>query len=61
MLKKQLDWKDKVNFEIHDVTTWLTAKCNRHIAQYKGNQTMKLAQLLEYNNRNIFLQQIYRK
>ena len=27
-----------------------------NISQSKGNQTMKLCQLIEYNNRNIFLQ-----
>ena len=34
MKKKRLDWKDKVNFEIHDITTWLTNNCNTHIVQY---------------------------
>ena len=34
MQKKRLDWKDKVNFKIHDVTTWLLNNCNAHIAQY---------------------------
>ena len=29
-----LDWKDKVNFKIYDVTTWLTNNYNAHIAQY---------------------------
>ena len=33
-LKKRLDHKDKVDFKTHDVTTWLTNNCNRHIAQY---------------------------
>ena len=27
-------WKDKVNFKIHDVTTWLTNNCNSHNALY---------------------------
>ena len=27
-----------------------------NISQSKGNKTMKLGQLIEYNNRNIFLQ-----
>ena len=31
------------------------------ISQSKGNQTMKLGQLIEYNKRNIFLQKLYRK
>ena len=29
---------DKVNFEIYDVTTWLTKNYNIHIAQYFVNQ-----------------------
>ena len=32
--KNDLIRKDKVNFKIHDVTTWLTKNCNTHIAQY---------------------------
>ena len=28
------DWKDKVNFKIYDVATWLTNSCTTHIAQY---------------------------
>ena len=32
-ISKRLDWKDKVNFTFHDVTTWLTNNCNTHIAQ----------------------------
>ena len=31
------------------------------ISQSKGNQTMKFGQLMEYNNRNIFLQKLCRK
>ena len=27
--------KDKVNFEIYDVTAWLTNNYNTHIAQYQ--------------------------
>ena len=38
MWKKQLDWKDNVNFKIHDVTTWLTNNCNTYIAQYLTRQ-----------------------
>ena len=30
-------------------------------SQSKGNQTMKLGPLMEYNKRNIFLQKLYRK
>ena len=32
-----------------------------NISRSKGNQTMKLGPLIEYNNRNIFLQRICRK
>ena len=42
---KQLDWKDKVNFRIHDVTSWRS----------KGDETITFGQLIEYNRRNIFL------
>ena len=47
---KRLDYNDKVNFKIHNVTTWLTNNYNTHIAQFsrsKDNQTMKLGQLIE--------------
>ena len=48
----------KVNFKIHDVTTWFTNNCNTHIGQYltKNNQTMKFGQLIEHKKRNIFFQ-----
>ena len=32
-----------------------------NISQSKGNKTMKLDQLIEYNKRNIFLQKLCRK
>ena len=32
-----------------------------NISETKGNQTMKFGQLIEYSNRNIFLQKSYRK
>ena len=32
-----------------------------NIPQSKGNQTIKFAQLIEYNKRNIFLQKLYGK
>ena len=32
-----------------------------NISQSKGNQIMKLGQLIEYNKRNIFLQKLCRK
>ena len=31
-LKKRLDWKDAVNFKIHDATTWLTNNYNTHFS-----------------------------
>ena len=31
---KMLDYKDKVNFKIHDVKTWLPNNYSAHIAQY---------------------------
>ena len=57
MQEKRLDYKDKVNFKIHDVTTWLANNCNAHIAQSgsKSNQAMKLGRLIDCNKRNIFL------
>ena len=47
---------DKVNFNIYDVTSWLTSNCSAHIVEIlrsKGNQKMKLGQLIEHNMRNI--------
>ena len=32
-----------------------------NMSQSKSNQTMKFSQLIEYNNRNIFLQKLCRK
>ena len=32
--EKRFDWKYQVNFEIYDVTTWLTGNCNTYIVQY---------------------------
>ena len=32
-----LDFKDKNNFEIDDITAWLTNNYNSHIAQYLPN------------------------
>ena len=55
--------KIKVNLKIYDVTTWLTNSFNKDIetslSRSKGNQTMKLDQLIEYNMRNIFLEKSY--
>ena len=36
-VEKWLDKKDKINFEIYDVTAWLTKNYNTHIAQYLTN------------------------
>ena len=33
MFKKRLNQKDKVDFKIHDVATWLINNFNTHIAQ----------------------------
>ena len=35
--EKSLDQKGKANFEIHDVTAWLTNNCYTHIAHYLIN------------------------
>ena len=32
-----------------------------NISRIKGNQAMKLGQLIEYNLRNVFLEQLYTK
>ena len=32
-VRRRLDEKDKVNFKIYDVTTWLRNNCNTHIYQ----------------------------
>ena len=32
-VEKRFDWKDNVNFKIHDVTTQLN-NCNTHVAVY---------------------------
>ena len=34
MWVKRLEWKDKVNFKIYDVTIWFTNNSNALIAQY---------------------------
>ena len=33
-LVKRLDYKDEVNFKVHDFTAWLTNNSNIHIPQY---------------------------
>ena len=34
MLIKQLDLKDRVNFKIYNVTTWLTSNYDTHTTEY---------------------------
>ena len=63
-VRKHLDYKNQVNFKIHDVTTWLKNNCNTHIDQYlrsKFNQAMTFGQLIEYNMRNILLTKSFTK
>ena len=33
-VEKRRDWKDKVNFKIYEVATWLKNSYTTHIAQY---------------------------
>ena len=64
MWKKRLDQKDQVNFEIHDVTTWLpknTIHILLNISRIKDNQTMKFNKLTEYPKKNIFFKKIMQK
>ena len=64
MQEKRLDQKDKVNFKMYDVTTWLRNNCNTHIPHIslsKGNKAMKFGQLIEYNKKIIALQKLCRK
>ena len=59
MEKKRLDLKDKVNFEIYDVTVRLTNNGNTHIAQYLTNQRQVdnelTSQSIEHPKKNIFI------
>ena len=63
MQKKWLDQKDKVNFKIHDITTWLANNSNIHpnILRSKDNQAMKFGRLIEYNMSSIFVEKSYTK
>ena len=61
---KWLDKKDKINFKFYDVTVWLTKiviPILPKILRSKGNQTVKLGQLIECNMSNIFLEKSYTK
>ena len=64
-VKKQLDYKGKVDLKFNDITAWLANNFNIYtlpnISRSKGNQAMKFGQLIEYNMRNIFLEKSYTK
>ena len=63
-VEKHLDEKVMVNFEIYDVTNWITNNHNTNssnISGSKGNQAIKFGQLINYSVRNIFLQKSCRK
>ena len=54
---KQLDKEAKVNFKISETRKQtITIYILPNISRSKGNQTMKFCQLIEYNMRNIFLE-----
>ena len=36
-VEKRLDYKDKINFKIDDLTSCLTSNCNKQIDQYLKN------------------------
>ena len=60
----RLDWKDKVNFIIYDVTTWkltVTIHIFTNISRSKSDQTMTLGQLIWRSTGNIFLEKLYAK
>ena len=60
-VEKRLDQKDKINFKIYDVTTWLANNYKTHIDQYRmrcsGNEIWSVNR---YNMRNIFLENIHK-
>ena len=61
--KRRLDKKAEINFKSYDFTTWLRNNYNTwlpNISRNKGNMAMKFSQLLEYNMRNIFLENPYK-
>ena len=62
-VEKRLDYKDKVNFKIYDVTTQPTIAIHTlpNISRIKGNQTMKFGQLIQYDMRNTFLEKSFAK
>ena len=61
-VEKPLDWEDEVNFEIYDVTTWLTNNCNTYIAQYLKKLRQSDNEIWSVNNMtNIVIEKSYRK
>ena len=60
MMKKTLDTEfllQKLVFKVQIITIHKLS----HISRSRGNQTMKFGQLIEYNMRNIFLENSYTK
>ena len=49
--EKRLNQKVKVNFKIHDVTTWFTNNCNTHIAQYFSKQRQPVNEIWSVNRK----------
>ena len=63
-LEKQFDKKAMNNFKIfwhHRLDNRITLHILSSISRNKDNQTMKFIQLIEYNMRNIFIEQSYTK
>ena len=55
--EKRLDKKAMVNLKIYDVKDWAINNCNTYIpniSRSKGNQAMKIGQLIKYSVINIF-------
>ena len=53
-----------VNSKIHDLTDWakrIKIRILSNISRRKINQTIKCGQLIEYNIRNIFVENTYLK
>ena len=54
--------KQEVNFKIYDLTVWSTNNCNTNIVSLsKDNQILNFGQLIDDNNRNIFIRKSCRK
>ena len=63
-VEKRLDKKVKVNFKMYDVTelitiTIITIHMLSKISRSKCKQTMEFCQQIEYNMRNIFLEESF--